>query len=202
MDAREALAQVERIREQLARAESFRAFRAASTGVTGVIAFMAAVLQVRLGIADPHNFLILWVIAAAVSILIVGIDIKLRVMNSDSMLVRDSAVVAARQFVPCVVAGALMTLIIRRCAPDSSHLLPGLWSILFSLGIFASRPGLPRAINLAAGYYLVSGMFILAKTDAVTAFDAWPMALSFGGGQLLTAGILYFCSMNENQYES
>src|SRR6187399_2249557 len=128
MDAREALDHVEQMREQLARVEAFRAFRAASTGCTGALAFVGAAIQIHWGLDDPHDFLLLWIIVAAVSLIIVGTEMKLRVFNSDSVLVRDATVLAARQFVPCLVAGSMLTLALRRFAPETTRLLPGLWA--------------------------------------------------------------------------
>jgi hypothetical protein len=200
MDPREAMAQVEEIREQLARAESFRAFRAASTAYTGMLALFGAAIQSHWQLNDAHSFMVLWISVAAVNVVIVGTEMKLRILSSDSILTRDATILAARQFVPCVVAGALLTLAIRRCAPEATRLLPGLWAILFSLGIFASRPGLPRAINFAGAYYMLCGLFLLA-TAPQGEFEAWPMPLSFGVGQLLISLILFLSSHNERNHE-
>jgi hypothetical protein len=194
------MAQVEEIREQLARAETFRAFRAASTAATGAMALLGAAIQSYWQLNDPHSFMILWISVAAISVAIVGAEMRLRILNSDSILTRDAAILAARQFVPCVVAGALLTLAIRRCAPEATRLVPGLWAILFSLGIFASRPGLPRAINFAGAYYLLCGLLLIATAPAGE-FQAWPMPITFGAGQLLVASILFISSNNERNHE-
>ena len=51
---------------------------------------------------------------------------------------------AVDQFVPCLVAGALVTYAIGKFAGDIVWIMPGLWAVLFSLGVFASRRFLPR----------------------------------------------------------
>jgi hypothetical protein len=74
-----------------------------------------------------------------------------------------------------------------------------LWSIIFSLGIFASRPGLPRAINIAAAYYLLAGLIVIATAKNSPPFEQWPMPVCFGVGQFLTAAILYFSTRRTDE---
>jgi hypothetical protein len=198
MDPRDAILQVQQIREQLARAEAFRVFRAASVSSTGVLAFVGSAVQARWQLNDPDSFLLLWIIAAAACLFIVTVEMIVRCLVSESMLLRDATIVAARQFVPSMIAGALLTLAIYRFNRESVHLLPGLWSIIFALGIFASRPGLPRAINFAGAYYLLAGLCVVAVSKEQAEFDTWQMPLCFGVGQLLTAAILYLSTMRNH----
>ena len=51
---------------------------------------------------------------------------------------------ALEQFLPGIVAGFLLTGVLLRCAPQSLWMLPGLWQVLFSTGVFASCRFLPR----------------------------------------------------------
>src|SRR4029079_777602 len=111
-----------------------------------------------------------------------------RVFNSDSGLVRGATDLAARQFGPRLVAGSMLNRALVPFARETTRVLPGLWAILFSLGIFASRVGLPRAITFAGAYYMLCGLFILAAAPSQPKLEAWPMPLSFGVGQLLIAG--------------
>ena len=70
-------------------------------------------------------------------------------------------------------------------------MLPGLWQVLFSLGIFASCRLLPRATFGVAVFYLASGLTCLALARGEAAFSPWAMGLPFGVGQLLAAAVLY-----------
>ena len=79
----------------------------------------------------------------------------------------------------------------RRSAEGSVGLLPGLWSILFSLGVFASRRLLPRAIVGVAWFYLLAGLGCLAMAQGEASLSPWAMGIPFGGGQLLAAAVLY-----------
>jgi len=71
-------------------------------------------------------------------------------------------------------------------------MLPGLWAVCFSLGIFASRTLLPRGIAPVAGYYLIAGCMNLVLARGPAAFSPWAMGLTFGVGQLLAAAVLYW----------
>jgi len=71
-------------------------------------------------------------------------------------------------------------------------LLPALWSIVFSLGVFACYRSIDSSIFLVAAYYLLAGMAILVLAPHERAFSPWVMAGTFATGQLLTAALLYW----------
>ena len=99
---------------------------------------------------------------------------------------------------PAVVVGALLTVLIARRAPESAWMLPGLWALVFCLGVFASCRLLPRRVALAGWWYLVGGVLALAWGQGEAALSPWFMGVTFGGGQFLTAGLLYFaCERRE-----
>ncbi len=90
-----------------------------------------------------------------------------------------------------------MTLVLWRSAPQSVWLLPGLWQIFYSLGIFASCRLLPRATFWVAVFYLGSGLTVLAWPHAETPLSPWAMGIPFGIGQLLAATVLY-CTLERD----
>jgi hypothetical protein len=149
MELREALAQISEIRQQMARTEVFRGYRAATVAFSGLVAVATAGVQSLLVPSPTHdlrNYLLLWVGAALLSILVFGIDQYLRYHRSVSPWQRDITAMAVEQFLPCLVAGATMTYVLVKFARDQSWMLPGLWSIIFSLGVFASRRLLHRCL--------------------------------------------------------
>jgi hypothetical protein len=70
-------------------------------------------------------------------------------------------------------------------------MLPGLWQIVFSLGLFASCRSLPRAMFAAAVWYLAAGLGSLAFASGDHAFSPYAMAVPYGIGQSLIALVLY-----------
>lgn len=194
MQLREALTQISEIRQQMAQAQVFRGYRALSTAATAGVAVVAAAVQVVLepeGFRSVSVYLLTWCSAAAVSVGIVGVEMAVRSWRSESSLQRQLTAVVVDQFLPSVVAGGLLTLVIARFAVDSLWMLPGLWAVTFSLGVFASRRFLPRSIFVVGAYYLLAGLFCLTLEPAAALWP-WTMGILFGVGQLLTSGVLYW----------
>lgn len=193
MELNEALVQISAIRQQLARSEQFRGYRAAPVAFSGVLAVAAGAVQPTL-VAEPIDdlgrYLALWMGVAAVSLSICLGDVWLRYRKSAGRLHQETTQLALGQFFPSVIAGGLLTLVIAQTAPRVAWMLPGLWAVFFSLGLFASWRLLPRAIFAAAAYFLASGLFALSRGD-VDALSPWAMPLLFGVGQMLTAAVLF-----------
>jgi hypothetical protein len=114
-----------------------------------------------------------------------------RTRGPAASLRREITWLAVEQFVPCLAAGALLTVVLVRSAPESLWMLPGLWQILFSLGVFASCRLLPRATFGVAVFYLAAGLTCLALARGEAALSPWAMGVPFGVGQWLAAGVLY-----------
>jgi hypothetical protein len=96
---------------------------------------------------------------------------------------------AVEQFLPSAGAGALVTVVLVRCVPAAVWMLPGLWQIIFSLGVFSSCRFLPRAMVAAGAWYLLTGLASLSLAGS-RALSPWAMGIPYGAGQMLVAGIL------------
>jgi len=79
-------------------------------------------------------------------------------------------------------------------------MLPGLWAVIFSLGLFATHRLLPRAVFWVGMFYLACGAMALAGGRDGIALSPWTMGLPFVAGQLLMAALFYFAS-GENDAE-
>ena len=71
-------------------------------------------------------------------------------------------------------------------------LLPGLWAICFGIGVFASRPYLPRASGFVALFYYAAGIALLWQARGPGSLHGWWIGATFGIGQLLAALVLYW----------
>ena len=195
MELREALGQISEIRQRMARSEVFRGYRSLTVGSVGLMGVLAAIAQPYL-VPSPANdleaYLTLWVSVAAVAFLLVALGLWRRVRTTESPMVRESTLLSADQFLPCVAVGALVTLGIYRGARDVGWMLPGLWSFVFSLGIFASYRQLPRQVFWVGVYFTVCGFGCLLLGQGTNAFSPWQMGIGFGGGLLIGAAILYW----------
>ncbi len=204
MELREALAQIAEIRAHIAQNETFRGFRSATVAASGLLALLGAAMQ-ALWIPDPQQHLAaymkLWIAVATVSFLIFATEIAWRSYLHAAPQARQLTLLAVQQFVPCLVAGGLLTYAIVVYVPASVALLPGLWAIVFSLGIFASCRLLPPATIWIAGYYLLGGIATLALARGENSLAPWAMAGTFGVGQLLAATVL-FLTLERNHDET
>lgn len=194
MELHEALSQVSEIRLQIARSEAFRGYRAATAAFAGFVAVAAAVVQpvvVPVPAADPKAYLLLWISAAILCVAATGTEMVVRCRRSESPSGARLTWLAVEQFLPSLIAGAVVTLVLVTNAAESLWMLPGLWSVFFSLGIFASSRLLPKSVVWVALYYLACGASSLAFAQGKNAFTPWAMGIPFGGGQFLAALVLY-----------
>lgn len=195
MDLHEALQQISSIRRQMARNEVFRGYRALTVGFSGLLGLAAAAFQ-PLWVASPASelgrYLAYWVGVALLSVTVAGVELAVSARSRAPGRGRAITRLAVEQFAPCLMVGGLLTACIYRFAPQSGWLLPGLWSLLFGLGIFASWRLLPSPIVWAGWYYVLCGCACLRFGQGAYAYSPLQMAVAFGGGQLLCAAILYW----------
>jgi hypothetical protein len=201
MELHEALSQISEIRRQMARTAVFRGYRSATAAFSGCVAIATAAAQ-SMFLSDPQlhvsTYLAFWLVAALLSVAAAATEMVLRCVKSRSPLQRELTIQAAEQFVPSLATGALLTLVMALFAHDETWLLPGLWAILFAMGVFASRRVLPGAVVIVGGYYLLAGLIAIAETDPRTAFSPWTMALIFAPGQFLAAVVLWWTLEREH----
>jgi hypothetical protein len=189
-----ALADIDAIRGQMARATAFRGYGPATFAITGVLAAGAALAQ-SVWLRDPirhiEAYLGLWIATAAASAAIIGFEMVTRSRRMHSDLAEEMIRTAVEQFLPAAVAGGLITAVLYRFAPQSVPLLPGLWQITFSLGVFASCRFLPKSLAAVGFWYLAAGLVCLAHSNGREALSPWAMGVPFGVGQGLVAVLLY-----------
>jgi hypothetical protein len=196
-DLDKALADIITIRSQIAAGTAFRGYGPAAVAATGGVALLTAVLQYFL-LADPTghplSFLFGWALAAAVSALMIWIEMQARSRRHHSGLADAMIHQAIEQFLPAGIAGVLLAVVLWKFAPEALWLLPGLWQVLVSLGVFASVRSLPRSVALAGAWYFVSGFIVVLIASQSHTLSPWTMGLPFVIGQWLMAAILYFAS--------
>jgi hypothetical protein len=98
---------------------------------------------------------------------------------------------AVEQFLPAAVAGIVLAVMLWKFAPETLWMLPGLWQLIGSLGVFASVRSLPRTIAVVGAWYFVSGFTTLVMASETHMLSPWTIGLPFVIGQLLMAAILH-----------
>ena len=194
-DVREALSEIQSIRGYLARHTQFRGYGPLTLASAGVLALVLASLQERWRVDLRHDtapFLAMWIGLAAVAVALISLETFARTRRLHSSMALPMMQAAIEQFLPALVAGILLTAVLARAEPRALWMLPGLWQMLFALGVFASCSFLPRATFWVGVWYLATGMACLAIGPDVPAAAPWEMGIPFGLGHLMVAGVLQF----------
>jgi hypothetical protein len=201
MRVNEALGQIAEIHDHLARGEQYRGFHPIEVAASGLVGLCAAYAQPWILLfagglwsdPSPRAFAAYWLVVAAFA---GGVGVAPAIANyihREDEFDRRRTRRLAGQFLPCVAAGLCVTLAVIRGGWDVDHLLPGIWILLFSLGVFAARPFLPRSIGWVGLFYLVAGALLLALARPVLDLDnlGWAVGGTFAIGQAATAFVLY-----------
>jgi hypothetical protein len=191
-DLYRALGDISSIRKQVASSTEFRGYGPATLAATGGLALLAAVLQQHF-VPDPVTniaaYLTIWIATAAICCTLTGVTMCTRSRRIHSALSDEMIRMAVEQFLPSLGAGLLLTIVIATYIPQTAWMLPGMWQILFSLGIFSSCRFLPRPIIAAGISYLLTGLACIA-IGGPRALSPWAMGAPYAAGQFLTATIL------------
>ncbi|SRR6266446_6199465 len=195
-DLQQALSEIRSIRTQMAHGTEFRGYGPTSIAASGILALLVAAVQTqwvaRPGKVDLAAWIGVWAGTAVVSVLLTGLETFARARRVHVGLAREMVQSAVTQFLPAGMVGFLLTVVMLRAAPEECWMLPGLWQLIFSLGVFASCRFLPRQMFAVGVWYLAAGLFCLAAGSATRALSPWTMGIPFGIGQLLVAIVLQF----------
>jgi hypothetical protein len=195
-ELQQALSEIHSIRTQVARGTEFRGYGPASIAASGVLALLVAALQAqwmpRPAQADLLLWFAVWAGTAAVAVLLTGVETYARARRVHVGFAKEMVQSAVVQFLPAVMVGFLLAAVILGTATEESWMLPGLWELIFSLGVFASCRFLPSQMFAVGVWYLVAGLCCLAVESAARTLSPWAMGIPFGVGQLLVAAVLQF----------
>jgi hypothetical protein len=195
-DLNKALSDISNIRRQVAHSTEFRGYGPATLAGTGALAVAAAAAQ-ALWLPDPAShvaaYLSIWIATAALSAVLIGTEMHARTQRIHSGMADEMIRMAVEQFLPAVGVGGLVTLVLVRFVPGAVWMIPGMWQVIFSLGVFSSCRFLPRAVAMAGAWYLLTGLTLMALADN-RALSPWAMGIPYGAGQILVAGILLFAT--------
>jgi hypothetical protein len=195
-ELQQALSEIRSIRTQVARGTEFHGYGPASIAASGILALAVAAAQTRWmaksAKADLAIWLCVWAGTAVVSVFLTGLETLVRARRVHVGFAKEMVQSAVAQFLPAVMVGFLLAVVMMRVAPEECWMLPGLWELIFSLGVFASCRFLPRQMFAVGVWYLAAGLFCLVAGSATRSLSPWTMGIPFGVGQLLVAAVLQF----------
>jgi hypothetical protein len=196
MEVRDALDQLDRIHEQLTKTEVYLGFRVPAVALVGCLGLLAAAGQAWVvPPGEPESFVWYWSAVGAAGLLVgMGAAVRSYLFREDDFERRRTRRVMG-QFLPCILAGGLLTLALAR-TDALVPLLPGVWAVVFGLGVVAVRPHLPRAVGMIGVGYVLAGGLLLAWRPAEP--SGWCVGGVFGVGQLVTAAALWYGTGDDN----
>ena len=195
-DLNRALGDIRDIRRQLAQTTEFRGYGPLTLCTTAAFAVLTGFAQARWLPAPalhPVQYVAIWTTTAILSVALIATQTLTRAHRIHSGFADEMILMAGQQFFPALLSGSLLTFLLLRVAPHEVWLLPGLWQVLSSLGIFASCRFLPRAVIAVGAWYLLSGLACIALGEARALAPA-VMATSYAIGQSLFGAILYIAA--------
>lgn len=193
MDFTRALSQIAEIHQQIAKGEVYRGYRSLPVAASGVVGLVAAWAQTpAIGAADGVGFVIYWATVGACAGFLGVSEILYNYVVHENAAERRRTRQVIGQFMPSVLAGALIAAAFMHVSPFLAVFLPGLWAICFGLGVFASRPYLPRASGFVALFYYAAGVTLLWIAHGAGPLSGWWVGGTFGVGQLFAALVLYW----------
>ncbi len=191
-----ALEQISEIHEHLAKSQIYRGYRTVPVVVSGILAIVAAGVQpfIVSGV-DPRSYVLYWTLVAVVAFFIAGGSIIRGYLLEDDPHVRKRTRAVTGQLAPSLAVGVIVTLAFLLAEEQSLvSFLPGIWALLYGLGLFSSKPFLPRMVGWVAVFYILCGCVLLRRAVGLApgSLSPWATGIPFGVGQLLGGLILYW----------
>ena len=208
MNIHRALSDIAEIRAQLDRTETYRGFRSSAVGFSVVVLAIGAWAQSRWvtdWASQADVYLMIWLAVAVLSAATAGVEMLIRSRVSGNRLVGKMHWSLASHIAPSFLVGFVVTLLIGAHAIEvvaeaggqqaKSSLvwaLPGLWSMIYSLGLFNCRRDLPAQALGVAIYFLLAGVILLGCNWLTRDLGGWQMLASFGVGQAFLGAVLFW----------
>jgi hypothetical protein len=165
------------IRETMERAGSFTAVSGWGEMGIGATALVAAWMASAAASAD--RWLALWLGEAAVAVAIAMATTTWKVRDHRVPLVSGPARKFALSFVPPMIAGALLTIVL--VTRGEHAMLPAVWMLLYGAAVVSAGTFSVRIVPVMGGCFMVCGAIALLLPDLRNVL----MAVAFGGLHLV-----------------
>jgi hypothetical protein len=190
----QALVDIRNIRRQVAQTTEFRGYGPATLSATALAALLAGAAQSHWlpdPTAHPATYVALWLTTAVVGAALIATQMLTRANHLHSGMADEMIRMAVAQFLPAGIAGAILPFVLLHVTTSVFWMLPGLWQIIFSLGVFASCRCLPRPMLLVGVWFLLTGFACILLGDS-RSLASVAMAGPYAIGLALVATIHYF----------
>ena len=188
----EAIEKISEIYHHLSKAGIYRGYKPIVVAISGIIGIIASIIQpFFINNYFSINFVLYWISIAALNLTLCTLVILYQYFFKENFHEKQKTICIMIQFIPMVIAGAIITLFFIPNDKLTLPLLPGIWAIIFSLGIFNVRPHLTNLTLIPAFYYLLCSIMLFWLKFYNINLLSFGMGITFGFGQLISALTLY-----------
>lgn len=193
MEIDKALNQLSEIHRHLSKSEVYRGINPIALTAAGVMALLAGCIQYfYFSDMSPRIFVIYWGSVAFINIVVALCFIGYNFIYRENRFDRRKTLNTIGQFFPVIIAGFIITLAISATNKSGISYLPGIWAILFGLGIFSVRPYLDKQFIWVAVFFFIAGCKLLIMAVDNSSLSPWGMSITFSVGMIISSVILYW----------
>jgi hypothetical protein len=190
-DLNRALVDIRSIRRQVAQTTEFRGYGPLTLTATAVVALLAGAAQSHWlpePATHPGQYVAIWLTTGVFCAALIASQMVARADRIHAGMADEMVRMAVAQFLPAAITGAILPFVLLHGPPAVFWMLPGLWQIIFSLGVFASCRSLTRPMLLVGAWFMLTGVACLAMGDS-RALAPIAMCLPYSAGMALVAAI-------------
>jgi hypothetical protein len=199
-----ALVDIRSIRKQVAQTSEFHGYGPLTLSATALVAVLAGVAQSRWlsePAAHPVQYVALWLTTGIVCAALIATQMLTRAHRMHSSMADDMIRLAVAQFLPAAIVGLALPFVFLQITQSVFWLLPGLWQIVFGLGVFASCRCLPKPMLIAGAWFLATGLACIAR-GSTRALAPSSMSGAYVIGMSLVAAIHFVYAKKASQDET
>jgi hypothetical protein len=202
-DLNQALVDIRSIRRQVAQTTEFRGYGPLTLSSTVLLALLAGVAQsywLPEPSLHPVQYVALWLMIGVFCAALIATQMLLRANRIHAGMADEMVRMAIVQFLPAAISGAILPFVLLQVTHSVFWMLPGLWQIIFSLGVFASCRCLPRKMPLVGVWFLLTGFSSILIGDS-RALAPVTMAGAYMIGMALAAALHHLSAKKDSTYE-
>jgi hypothetical protein len=194
MEIQRALSDLAEVRDRLAALQRFDGYSGLAAAASGIVAFIAAFLQLRIApmpvtSGEVHAYLAIWLSCLAVALALNYGAVAAWLLEHRAPGARSRFRTAALSISPSIILGGALTVAL--VGHSAYVLLPGTWFAFCAIGLFASRGAIPAStFGVTIGFALLALGFLVTPLDGV-ALAWWVMPIGFGAGQLAIGYLIW-----------
>jgi hypothetical protein len=194
MELQRALSDLAEVRDRLAALQRFDGYSGLAAAASGIAAFVAAFLQLRIAPMPASSeavqaYLAIWLSCLAVALALNYGAVAAWLLKHRAPGARSRFRTAALSIAPSIVLGGALTFAL--VGHSAYALLPGTWFAFYAIGLFASRGAIPGStFAVTIGFALLALVFLVTPLVAV-ALAWWVMPIGFGAGQVAIGYLIW-----------